>query len=80
MLRKCYTAQEKYMLEWRDVEFNGDDSQKKMNSSVNYSLLTKMAMGILKNNAKKLPLERKKGSGMGWQLYERITRVVYKCL
>jgi predicted transposase YbfD/YdcC len=48
-----------------DVEFNEDNSQKKMTSAVNYSLITKMVMAILKNNQRKLPLSRKRLAA-GW--------------
>lgn len=48
-----------------DVEFNEDNSQKKMTSAVNYSLITKMVMAILKNNERKLPLSRKRMAA-GW--------------
>lgn len=43
-----------------DVEFNEDNSQKKMTSAVNYSLITKMVIAVLKNNTKKLPLATKR--------------------
>lgn len=48
-----------------DVEFNEDNSQKKMTSAVNYSLITKMVMAVLKNNPKKLPLATKRMAA-GW--------------
>lgn len=48
-----------------DVEFNEDDSKKKMTAAVNYSLITKMVMAILKNNDRKLPLNRKRMAA-GW--------------
>jgi len=48
-----------------DVEFKEDSSRKKMTAAVNYSLITKMVMAILKNNTKKLPLNRKRMAA-GW--------------
>lgn len=36
-----------------DVEFREDDSKKKMNSAINYSIITKMVTAVLKRNEKK---------------------------
>lgn len=43
-----------------DVEFKEDDSKKKMNSAVNYSVITKMVTAVLKRNEKKIPIIRKR--------------------
>lgn len=43
-----------------DVEFNEDDSRKKMNSAINYSIITKMVTAVLKRNDKKIPIGRKR--------------------
>lgn len=43
-----------------DVEFREDDSKKKMNSAVNYSIITKMVTAVLKRNEKKIPIGRKR--------------------
>ena len=43
-----------------DVEFREDDSKKKMNSAVNYSVITKMVTAVLKRNDKKIPIGRKR--------------------
>lgn len=48
-----------------DVVFGEDLSQKKMNSAVNYSLITKMALAVLKNNKDKIPIKRKRLKA-GW--------------
>lgn len=48
-----------------DVVFGEDLSRKKMNSAVNYSLVTKMALAVLKNNNDKTPLKRKRLKA-GW--------------
>lgn len=46
--------------------FGGEDlSRKKMNSAVNYSLITKMALAVLKNNKDKIPVKRKRLKA-GW--------------
>lgn len=36
-----------------------------MNSAVNYSLITKMALAVLKNSKDKIPVKRKRLKG-GW--------------
>jgi predicted transposase YbfD/YdcC len=43
-----------------DVEFREDDSKKKMNSAINYSIITKMVTAVLKRNEKKIPIGRKR--------------------
>lgn len=48
-----------------DGGFNEDNSRKKMTSTVNYSLITKMVMAVLKNNTKKLPQPTKRMAA-GW--------------
>lgn len=48
-----------------DVVFGEDLSRKKMNSAVNYSLITKMALAVLKNNRDKIPVKRKRLKA-GW--------------
>lgn len=48
-----------------DVVFGEDLSRKKMNSAVNYSIITKMVLAVLKNNNDKTPLKRKRLKA-GW--------------
>ena len=43
-----------------DVEVREDDSKKKMNSAINYSIITKMVTAVLKRNEKKIPIGRKR--------------------
>ena len=53
-------------LHWHlDVTFNEDNSRKMMVSAQNYSLITKMVLPILKNDYRKLPVNRKKKMA-GW--------------
>jgi len=48
-------------LHWRlDVDFREDDTRKKRNAAKNFSLICKMAMGILAFDQTKLPMSRKK--------------------
>lgn len=43
-----------------DVEFNEDDDRKRGISALNFSLLRKMVLSILKNNGDKIPLSAKR--------------------
>ena len=53
-------------LHWHlDVTFNEDNSRKMMVSAQNYSLITKMVLPILKNDYRKLPVNRKRKMA-GW--------------
>lgn len=53
-------------LHWHlDVTFNEDNSRKMMTSAQNYSLITKMVLPILKNDSRKLPINRKRKMA-GW--------------
>ena len=48
-------------LHWHlDVTFNEDGGTKMMNSAQNFSLLTKIALTILKNDKKNIPISQKK--------------------
>lgn len=48
-----------------DVNFNEDDDRKRMNSAQNYSLLTKMALAVLKIQKSKVPMNRRRMM-LGW--------------
>ena len=47
-------------LHWRlDVDFDEDASRKRKNAATNFSLVSKMAMAVLRTDLKKEPLRRK---------------------
>lgn len=61
------------------VVFGEDLSKKKMNSAVNYSLITKMVLAVLKNNKDKISVKRKRLKA-GWDndYMEGLTREFIK--
>lgn len=53
-------------LHWQlDVTFNEDHTRKRKNAALNFSLINKIALAIVKNNAKKISLKAKRKAA-GW--------------
>lgn len=71
-------------LHWAlDVNFNEDDDRKRMNSAQNYSLLTKMALAVMKMQKSKVSMNRRRMM-LGWSddAMEQIIRdtIRYFCI